>query len=349
MYVKQAIAKVVDDSIAIEDIKNAFKEMMEGKADDTAIGAFLTALRIKGESIDHLKAAYDVMLDHAIRLEIDYKHRLIDTCGTGGDKLKTFNISTATAFVASALGVKVAKHGNRSMTGFSGSADILESIGYNLDLDKDKVKESIDTLDIGFLFAPKFHPAMKNVARARKAIGIRSIFNILGPLANPCNINAQIVGVSEQGLLDKVARLLLLIGREEAMVFYSYDGFDELSITSNNKILWVKDDKIDELIINPKSFGMEASISDIVINSKEQAINSFMLALNGYDKHKSNMLALNTAAALIVAREGYSFSNAIEEAKDAINSGKAYGKLREFIKRYGNYARLREVEDACLS
>ncbi len=342
---RSAIAKIVEDRLEPRDIILAMDEIMQGRADDIAIGAFLTAMRIRGESIDHLKIMYDSILRYAVKIEPEVDDRLIDTCGTGGDKIKTFNISTAAAFVAS-LHCYIAKHGNRSNTGYSGSADILESLGYDLNTKPSDVKASIEQLGIGFLFAPIFHPAMRYVSNARKAIGIRTAFNILGPIANPCNIDAQIVGVSEPSLLEKVARLLLSIDREEAMVFHAIDGIDELSTTCINKILWIKDKKINELTLDPNDLDLtNANIKDISINSREDAIRSFLIALNGYDKAKRDIIALNAAAALIIAHKESSFDDAIEVCKEAIDSGKAYARLKELIKRNGDVTRLEELED----
>jgi anthranilate phosphoribosyltransferase len=339
---KDILEHLIDNKLSEEDIRYVMEETMQGKTDDIFIGAFLTGLRVKGEEIHELKAVYDVMLKYAITIKPNINGKLIDTCGTGGDKIKTFNISTAAAFVA-ANKVHVAKHGNRSNTGYLGSADILEVLGYNLALEPNKVKESIEELNIGFLFAPIFHPAMRYVAKARKAIGIRTIFNILGPIVNPANIDAQIVGVSDLNLMSKVTELLRLINRKEAMVFHALDGLDELSTTCLNKIFWLRDSTISELLINPKSFNLYADINDIIVKSKEEAIGAFLKALNGYDKIKSDIVALNAAAALIIAN-GYSFSEAIEEAKSIIYSGKAYNKLKEFIKRYGDVSKLEELE-----
>lgn len=338
------LEKLVNNQLTYDDMREVMEEIMLGKIDDITIGAFLTGLRVKGERIEELKAMYDAMLKHAITIRLDVD--AIDTCGTGGDKIKTFNISTAAALVAS-TSTYVAKHGNRSVTSYSGSADILESLGYNLFLEPDKVRESIEQLGFGFLFAPVFHPSMKHVAKARKAIGIRTAFNILGPIANPCDIKAQIVGVGSLDLMEKVAKLLIAIGREEAMVFHALDGLDELS-TCMNKILWIRDKKIEELVINPKSFSLSSNISDITVKSKEEAIKSFLKALNGYDRAKSDIVALNTSAALIVSKKVLSFSEGIEEARESIYSGRAYEQLRALIKRYGDYSKLEELEDAFL-
>ncbi len=345
---RDILQRLIENRLSDNDIRYAMEEIMQGKVDDILIGALLTGLRVKGEEVNELKAIYDIMLKYAITIKPSIDDILIDTCGTGGDKIKTFNISTAAAFVV-ADRVYVAKHGNRSNTGYTGSADILEALGYNLSLEPNKVRESIEELRIGFLFAPLFHPAMRYVAKARKAIGIRTVFNILGPVINPANINVQIVGVSDLTLMRKIAELLISIKREEAMVFHALDGLDELSTTCINKILWIKGNSINELIINPKSFNLYASINDIAINSREEAIESFLKALNGSDKVKSDIVALNAGAALIIAQKGSSFSDAIEEAKDIIDSGKAYAKLRSLIKRYGDISKLEELEERCLS
>lgn len=347
--IRSIIEKPINEQLSYKEVREASEEIMTGKVDDINIGAFLAVLRIRGEEVDILRAVYDAMLKYAITIRPQINGRLIDTCGTGGDKLRTFNISTAAAFVASVY-TYVAKHGNRSSRGYAGSADILEALGYNLKTEPNKIKESIEQLRIGFLFAPLFHPAMRYVSTARRALGIRTIFNILGPIANPCNIDAQIVGVSELSLMQKIIELLKLIGRREAMVFHSINGIDELSISSINRILWLKDGiNVKELSLDPKTLGIMDRDENIIINSKEEAITAFLNALNGYDKAKSNIVSLNAAAALIVANMTKRFDEALEMAREAINNGKAYEQLRSLIKRYGDYSKLEELEKTCLS
>ncbi|MFQ5920890.1 MAG: anthranilate phosphoribosyltransferase, partial [Nitrososphaerales archaeon] len=228
--IRDSVKKLAESrDLEYGEMVECMKEIMQGTAaGDVSMAAFLLALKMKHETVDELRAMLDVMNQFAIRIEPSVKGRLVDTCGTGGDRLKTFNISTAAAFVASAAGVSIAKHGNRSVTGPSGSADVLEYFGYDLDTEPSKVKECIEDLGIGFIFAPKFHPAMKHVANARKELGVRTAFNLLGPLSNPAGVDAQVVGVYDPALMEKIALLLKSVGRREAMVFHALDGMDEL-------------------------------------------------------------------------------------------------------------------------
>ena len=328
------------------EVTECMQEIMGGKADDTSIANFLHALKMKGETVDELKAMLDVLNEFSIKINPSVDGRLIDTCGTGGDKIKTFNISTAAAFIASAAGVNVAKHGNRSVSGVCGSADVLEYFGYDLNTEPGIVKKCIEELGIGFLFAPKFHPAMKNVANARKQLGIRTAFNILGPLSNPANVNAQVVGVSDPVLIDRIAQLLKNVGREEAMVFHARDGLDELSNTCINQIAWLRNGSIDKFDLNPKSFKISAAEpSDLSVMSKEESVEHTFRVLNGTTSEKrTSVVLLNAAASLIVAGKADSFEDAIELARTTVQSGKAYEKLKLLIRSCGNVSVLEELE-----
>lgn len=321
-------------------------EIMRGNTDDASIATFLLKLKTKGETVDELKAMLDVMNEFAVKIKPAVNGRLVDTCGTGGDGLKTFNISTASAFVASAAGVNLAKHGNRSVSGPCGSADVLEYFGYNLDTEPSKVKECIENLGIGFIFAPKFHPAMKNVANARKQLGVRTAFNILGPLSNPAGVDAQVVGIYDPSLMDKITQLLKSVGRKEAMVFHAEDGLDELSNASINHIAWLRDGSIERLDLNPKDLRISiAKPSDLNITSKDESAKQMFNVLNGNaDEKKLDIVLLNAAAALIVGNKADSFDDAIELARRTVKSGDAYKKFKALIGRCGNTLRLEELE-----
>lgn len=321
------------------------REIMSGKTDDTLIANFLLALTMKGETVDELKAMLDVMNEFSIKIRPSVNERLIDTCGTGGDKIKTFNISTASAFIAAAAGAKVAKHGNRSVSGLCGSADVLEYFGYDLNTEPNVVEKCIEQLGIGFMFAPKFHPAMKNVANARKKVGTRTAFNILGPLSNPANVNAQVVGVSDPTLMDKIVQVLKPV-REEVMVFYAKDGLDEISNTCINQIEWLKNDSIEKFDINPKSFSISiADPADISVTSKEESVEHTFRVLNGTANEKrTDIVLLNAAAALLVSNKADSFEDGIELARKTVHSGKAYEKLKLLIKSCGDISVLEGLE-----
>lgn len=333
-------------NLEYDEVTQYMQEILEGRASDASIAAFLLALRTKGETVDELRAMLDVMDKFAVKIRPKVNGALVDTCGTGGDGMKTFNISTAAAFVASAAGVNIAKHGNRSVTSPLGSADALEYFGYDLDTEPEKVRECIEKIGIGFAFAPKFHPAMKNVAAARKQLGIRTAFNILGPLSNPAGIDAQIVGVSDGSLREKVAQLLKAIGRREAMIFNADDGMDELSNTCMNHILWLRDGSVETLDLNPKSFKIDiAQVSDLTVASKDEAARCIFKVLRGSaDGKKIDVVLLNAAAALMVAGKAGSFDDAISQARQAVESGGAYKKLKELVARCGGVSKLEEIE-----
>jgi len=334
-----------------KEMVQCMKEIMQGSINDTSIASFLLALKTKGETVDELKAMLDVMNEFAVKIKPSVKGRLVDTCGTGGDRIKTFNISTASAFVASAAGVNIAKHGNRSVTGPCGSADVLEYFGYDLNTEPDKVKGCIESFGIGFIFAPKFHPAMKNVAGARKQLGVRTAFNLLGPLSNPAGVDAQVVGVSDLSLIDKIAQLLKSAGRKEAMVFHAEDGLDELSNTCINHVAWLRNGSIEKFDLEPKSLKIKvAEPADLSVTNKDESAMQMFKVLNGSaDAKKLDIVLLNAAAALIVGNKANSFEDAIELARKAVENGNAYRKFKALIERCGNVSRLEELEKKWLN
>ncbi len=345
--IKDSIKKLAESkNLEYQEVVECMKEIMQGDATDTSISLFLLALKMKGETVDELRAMLDVMGQFAVRIEPKVKGRLVDTCGTGGDRIKTFNISTAAAFVTSAAGASIAKHGNRSVTGPSGSADVLEYFGYDLDTEPAVVRECIESLGIGFIFAPKFHPAMRFVANARKELGVRTAFNVLGPLSNPAGVDAQVVGVYDPTLIEKIALLLKSAGRKEAMVFHALDGLDELSNTCVNQIVRLRDGSMERLDLDPRSLGLAAAKpADLsVTNKEESAMHFFRVLSSSADEKKTGAVLLNAAAALIVAAKSDSFSDGIEQAKEALESGGAYKKFRALIDRCGSTAKLEEAE-----
>ncbi len=344
--IKDLVKKLTErQDLTYEEAAECMREIMGGKVDDTSIANFLLALKTKGETVDELKAMLDIMNGFSIKIRPSVNGRLVDTCGTGGDKIKTFNISTAAAFIASAAGVNIAKHGNRSVSGVCGSADVLEYFGYDLNAEPNSVEKCIEQLGIGFMFAPRFHPAMKNVANARKQLGVRTTFNILGPLSNPADVDAQVVGVSELALIDKIVQVLKTL-REEAMVFHAKDGLDELSNTCINHVAWLKNGSINKFDLNPRSFKISiADPADISAVSKEESVEHTFRVLNGTASEKrTSIVLLNAAASLIVANKSDSFEDAIELAKKTIQSGKAYEKLKSLIKHCGNISVFEELE-----
>ena len=288
----------------------------------------------------------DKMQQYAIHITPKRNGKIIDVCGTGGDKMKTFNVSTAAAFVIAGAGVSVAKHGNRSVSGICGSADIFEYFGYDLDMPPEKVSEAIERFGIGFMFAQKFHPAMKNVAEARKMLGTRTAFNLLGPLSNPAGVRNQVVGVFSADYLERVVLLLKARGAESVMSVLSHDGLDELTTTSKNQICHLKDGKISLKILNPQDLGLvKASLSDIQVSSKDDAIKAFLTVLKGTaNKSMTEVTALNAAAGLIISDMANDFEDATQIALNSIKSGKAYDVFRNLIRFCGNIQKVEELE-----
>ncbi|WP_320416578.1 anthranilate phosphoribosyltransferase [Candidatus Nitrosotenuis chungbukensis] len=283
---------------------------------------------------------------HGIHINPACNGTIIDVCGTGGDKLQTFNISTTAAFVIAASGGIVAKHGNRSVSGISGSADIFEYFGYDLNAPPEKITKIIEKFGIGFMFAQKFHPSMKNVANARKMIGARTAFNLLGPLCNPAQVKNQPIGVFAEDYLERIIRILKKRGAQNIMTVRSNDGLDELSTTGKNKVCFLKNGKTETMIIDPEKFGLhKASINDIQISSKAHAIQAFLSVLNGTaNRSMLEITVLNAAGGLMVSNIAENFTDAIEIARQTIKNEKAYSLLTDFVRSCGQVEKLREAE-----
>ena len=264
---------------------------------------------------------------------------MVDTCGTGGDLLKTFNVSTAAAFISSGAGVTIAKHGNRSVTSKCGSADVLEALGVNLNASPSTVEKTIEQIGIGFMFAPAFHPAMKNAIIPRREIGIRTVFNILGPLTNPANANAQVLGVYDPKLVESMVKVLQRLGLEEALVVHGVDGLDEISIVGQTKLGWLKDGQITTKTIVPQDIKLKVAKSNEISGyDAPQSARIMVDILNGVEKEESprrQMVLANAAAALLVGGKVEDLSSGVELGNEVIESGKAYEKLRQLI-RYTN-------------
>ena len=345
--IKDLVSQVSSgNDLSPHDMSNAMNEILNGTQNDQDIANFLKNLAQKGESDDELLAMLNKMEEFAIHISPNCQGKVIDVCGTGGDKLKTFNISTAASFVIAAAGGNVAKHGNRSVSGISGSADIFEYFGFDLNSEPKKVNEAIEKFGIGFMFAQKFHPAMKNVAKARKILGSRTAFNLLGPLTNPARVKNQLIGVFSHDYLERVAKILQRNNAETIMTVRAADGMDELSTTSKNQICLLKNNNITKMTLEPQDIGLHAgTISEIQINSKEEAIKSFVDVLNNTaNRTKTEITALNAAGGLIVSEVSNDFGDAVQLALDTIHSGKAFDKLKNFVKNCGDMEKLEEVE-----
>ncbi len=342
--IRPILKKLVSmSSLSEEEVNQTVDSILEGKLSEASIAAFLVALSMKGEEPKEIRAILQTIRRHAIRISPKITGALIDICGTGGDAIKSFNISTAAAIVASAAGITVAKHGNRSVSGFCGSADFLESIGFDLQSPLQKVCTAIENFGIGFLYAPKFHPALKRVAPARSVIGIRTVFNIAGPLSNPCtNLTGQVIGVFGTNLLEPIARAMQNTGLNDIMVVHALDGLDELSNTCENDILWINDNQIKRIRLHPMMLNMHvAKQNQIRVNSKEQSLRDTLQVLLGVGtKEKEDIVVLNASAALVVGRIAKDFQEGVEIARSSIKDGKARQKLFELIKCCGDIEKL---------
>jgi anthranilate phosphoribosyltransferase len=330
--IKEAISIIIQDiSLSESEMAECMTEIMEGRATDAQIGAFLTALRIKGETIEEITAAARIMKEKATK--INAPEGVIDTCGTGGDMSGTFNISTTTAIVVAASGVPVAKHGNRSVSSQSGSADVLEALGVNIEIPPEKVEKCLFETNFGFLFAPLFHPAMKFAIGPRREIGVRTIFNILGPLTNPANAKRQILGVFADRLTEPMATVLGNLGAVDAMVVHGEDGLDEITVCDGTRISRYKDGRVETYYITPEDFGFQrADCKDLAGGSKKENAEITLSILNGEKGPKRDIVLMNSAAAIVVAGLAADFKTAREIAEESVDSKKALKKLEE-IKR----------------
>jgi anthranilate phosphoribosyltransferase len=330
-------------TLSEQEVYQTVNSILEGKLSEAAIAAFLVALSMKGEKHEEIRAVLQTIRRYAIRISPRINGPLIDTCGTGGNAIKSFNISTAAAIVVSAAGMTVAKHGNRSVSGFCGSADFLEYIGFDLQSPPEKVCSAIENLGIGFLYAPNFHPTLRRVAPARNIIGIRTVFNIAAPLSNPCtNLTGQIIGVFGIDLLEPIARAIQNSGLNDAMIVHSLDGLDELSNTCENDILWIKDNQIKRIKLHPKMLNMQiAKQHQIIVNSKEQSIRDTLQVLFGVaSQEKEDIVVLNASAALVIGKIAKDFDEGIDIARSSIKDGKAQQKLLELIRFCGDKEKL---------
>ena len=348
--IKECIQKLVNGAdLTYEESTAAMKEIMSGEATNAQIGAFLTALRTKGETSEEITAFTTVMKECCHKIHPSVKGRLVDTCGTGGDKIKTFNISTTAAFVVAGADIAVAKHGNRSVTSKCGSADVLERLGLNLNVEPKKVEKAIEEVGVGFMFAPAFHPAMKYAIGPRRELGIRTVFNVLGPLTNPADASAQLIGVYDPKLTESLAYSLKSLGCEEAMVVHGLDGLDEISTIGKTAISWLRNGEVTTREMAPKDFGTKrAKLEDIRGTTPEQSAElafKILYGCIGADDPRREIVQVNGAAAIIVAGEAEDFGYGTETAKESIENGGAYKKLKELIKfSSGDLSKLEQLE-----
>ena len=330
MNITLAISKITSGlNLEENEISEVMLDLLEGRATDAQIGAFLIALNMKGETVQEVLGAAKIMRQLSTKVEVN-KENLVDTCGTGGSGIGIFNVSTTAAFVACACGAKVAKHGNRSATRKSGSADLLEAAGVSLELSPSQVADCIENVGLGFMFAPSHHSAMKHVIGPRKEIAHKSIFNILGPLTNPASTLNQVMGVYDEKWLKPVAKVHQFLGSKNVMVVHSEDKLDEISVASKTKVVELKEDKISEYIISPEEFGIELQpLDQLKVNTPEESLSMAKKALNGELTAASSMVALNAGAALYVAGVEDSLAQGIERAKEGIEQKLGLNKLQE--------------------
>lgn len=317
------------------EMSQVMMEIFSGNATDAQIGALMAALATKGETFEELAGAAKAMRRKARRIQASAT-TVVDTCGTGGDGAQTFNISTTTAFVVAGCGVTVAKHGNRSISSRCGSADLLEALGVNLDTDPEIVEEAVQTIGIGFLFAPLYHSAMRFAGRARKEVGLRSIFNMLGPLTNPAAANCQILGVYAPELTEMFAQALKLLGSKRAFVVHGHDGLDEISVCAATRVSELNDGQIRTYDIHPEHFFDDTAEQENLKGGDPDVNAEITLSiLKGAKGPCRNVILLNSAAALVAADVAKDLENGVEISKDAIDKGAALEKLNELI----NYTR----------
>lgn len=330
--IKEAITILVSgQSLTTDQAAQVMLEIMEGQATPAQLGAFLVALRLKGETVEEIVGLTKTMREKAIPVFVDTS--LVDTCGTGGDNSHTFNISTAAAFVAAAAGVKVAKHGNRAMSSQCGSADVLEALGIRIELTATDVAKCIQEVGIGFLFAPIFHPAMRYAAAPRREIGIRTVFNILGPLTNPARAETQVLGVADKAIAEKIALALRKLGSHRALVVHGEDGLDEVTITGKTFVWEVKDDEIHNYHITPEELGLSrASPEQLKGGTPKENAELLREVFGGKPGPQRDIVVANAAATLVAAGKTLTFSQGVELASEAIDSGKALAKLEQLVK-----------------
>jgi len=333
--------------LTYDQVNGVMSDMLSGKTTDSENALFLSNLAEKGETDDELLGMLDKMNEFALKVVPKNQGTIVDMCGTGGDKLQTFNVSTTASFVVAAAGGVVAKHGNRSSSGVSGSADIFEYLGYDLDQEPSQITNILEKHDICFMFAQKFHPAMKHVSKARKQIGKRTAFNLLGPLSNPAGVKNQLVGVFSIEYLDRLPLIMKRRGVENIMTVRSDDGMDEFSTSSVNRVCVLRNGKVLMNAIDPEVVGLhKSSLHDIQIKTKEEAIKSFVGVLNNTaNQAMIETTALNAAGGLIVANIAKNFEDAVEISLKTIRDGKAFGLLENFVRDTGDISKLREVTD----
>ena len=324
---------IANQNLSTTDMTAVMQQIMTGECTPAQIGGFLVGLRMKGENIDEISAAATVMRELSTRVKVDAKH-LVDTCGTGGDASGSFNISTASAIVAAAAGARVAKHGNRSVSSKSGSADVLEAAGVNLDITPEQVGACIEQVGVGFMFAQKHHSAMRHAIGPRKEMAVRTIFNVLGPLTNPAGAPNQVIGVFDGDLVEPLANVLKNLGSRHVMVVHGDDGMDEISISAKTRVAELKDGEVTCYTLSPTDFGLEmADLADLKVDSVEQSLAMIQSVLGNTPGPALDIVALNAGAAIYVSGLAESMTIGVQMAQSAIADGRASEVLDNLIEK----------------
>jgi anthranilate phosphoribosyltransferase len=333
MTPQEALVRVIEHrEIFHDEMLSLMRQIMSGEMSPTLIAAIITGLRVKKETIGEITAAAQVMREFSTRVEVRDHTHLLDTCGTGGDSAHTYNISTATVFVAAAAGAKVAKHGGRSVSSKCGSADVLEALGANLNLAAPQVAQCIEQTGVGFMFAPNHHSAMKFAAPVRRELGVRTLFNILGPLTNPAGAGNQLIGVFHPDLVGILARVLQRLGSRHVMVVHGMEGLDEISLSGDTLIGELRDDEVREYTINAQQFGISpADLSKIQVHDSEASKAMMLAALSNEPGPARDILALNAGAAIHLGGLADSHQGGVRKALEVLASGAAQSKLEQFI------------------
>jgi anthranilate phosphoribosyltransferase len=330
---QQALVRLIEQrEIFYDEMLSLMRQIMGGEVTPTMIAAILVGLRVKKETIGEISAAAFVMREFSSKVPVTQREHLVDTCGTGGDAAHTFNISTASAFVAAAAGARVAKHGGRSVSSTCGSADVLEALGVNLNLTPEQVGHSIDQIGIGFMFAPNFHGAMKYAAPVRKELGVRTMFNVLGPLTNPAGADNQVMGVFHPDLVGIQARVLQRLGSRHVLVVNGSDGLDEITLSGATNVAELKDGQVNEYIITPEEFGLQrASLDSIKVTNAAEAKAMLQGVLDNQPGAARDIVLLNAGAAIYVSGIADTLANGIKKAAETLASGAAKNKLAQLV------------------
>jgi len=333
MSYAQTLTRLINgESLSFDVMQGLMQQVMSGELTAAQIAGALVALRIKGETVDEIAAAASVMRSLSTKVEIQDAQHLVDTCGTGGDGIQTFNISTVSAFIAAAAGAKVAKHGGRSVSSTCGSADVLEALGVNVNLSSEQVANTVSNVGLGFMFAPNHHSAMKHAAPVRRELGIRTLFNLLGPLTNPASAKRQVMGVFSRELTAKLAHVLKQLGSEHVMVVCGADGMDEISFTGDTYIAELKHGEVVEYTLNPTQFGLGLhELSSIKVSNAQESKDIILELLAGKTGPARDIVLLNAGAAIYVSGVATTLADGIKAAATMLDNGLAMQKLQALI------------------